>query len=114
MCSTMSTPGPLRNSGCIERRAREPSVSMLDAFHGVPVTEGPTPVTTNAALFGELLRHFREAAFLTQEALARQIPCDRSLVARVEAGTRVPSDAFAKKCDEVLGTGGVLGRLWGK
>ncbi|MFC9915490.1 Scr1 family TA system antitoxin-like transcriptional regulator [Streptomyces sp. NPDC127197] len=73
-----------------------------------------TAGVSNAALFGELLRHFREAAFLTQEALASQIPCDRSLVARVEAGTRVPQDAFAKKCDEVLGTAGALMRLWGK
>ncbi|MFE4966331.1 Scr1 family TA system antitoxin-like transcriptional regulator [Streptomyces sp. NPDC056660] len=71
-------------------------------------------MTTNAEFFGELLRHYREAAFLTQDALAKQIPCDRSLVARVEAGTRVPSDSFAKKCDEVLDTGGVLGRLWGR
>ncbi|WP_369234023.1 Scr1 family TA system antitoxin-like transcriptional regulator [Streptomyces sp. R21] len=71
-------------------------------------------MTTNAALFGELLRHFREAALLTQEGLAREIPCDRSLVARVEAGTRVPQDTFAKKCDELLGTGGALGRLWGR
>ncbi|MEU2621778.1 helix-turn-helix transcriptional regulator [Streptomyces sp. NPDC007157] len=71
-------------------------------------------MTTNAEFFGELLRHYREEALLTQDALARQIPCDRSLVARVEAGTRVPSDSFAKKCDEVLGTGGVLGRLWGR
>ncbi|WP_282702970.1 MULTISPECIES: helix-turn-helix domain-containing protein [unclassified Streptomyces] len=71
-------------------------------------------MTTNAEFFGELLRHFREVAFLTQEALAREIPCDRSYVARVEAGTRVPSDTFAKKCDEVLGTGGVLARLWGR
>ncbi|MFD8723388.1 Scr1 family TA system antitoxin-like transcriptional regulator [Streptomyces sp. NPDC059629] len=70
-------------------------------------------MTTNAAIFGELLRHFREAALLTQEALARQIPCDRSLVARVEAGTRVPQDTLAKRADEVLGTGGALGRLWG-
>ena len=67
-----------------------------------------------AAVFGELLRHYREAAPLTQEALASRIPCDRSHVARVEAGTRVPQDTFAKKCDEVLGTGGVLLRLWGK
>ncbi|MEU9151480.1 helix-turn-helix transcriptional regulator [Streptomyces sp. NPDC048417] len=71
-------------------------------------------MTTNAEFFGELLRHYREAAFLTQDALAKQIPCDRSLVARVEAGTRVPQDAFAKKCDEVLDTSGVLGRLWGR
>lgn len=71
-------------------------------------------MTTNAMLFGELLRHFREGALLTQEALARAIPCDRSFVARVEAATRVPQDTFAKKCDEVLGTGGALGRLWGR
>ncbi|MFI1027493.1 Scr1 family TA system antitoxin-like transcriptional regulator [Streptomyces sp. NPDC020951] len=71
-------------------------------------------MATNAVLFGELLRHFREGALLTQEALASAIPCDRSLVARVEAGTRVPQEAFAKKCDEVLGSGGVLVRLWGR
>ncbi|MFJ4080380.1 Scr1 family TA system antitoxin-like transcriptional regulator [Streptomyces iakyrus] len=65
-------------------------------------------------MFGEVLRHFREAALLTQEALARQIPCDRSHVARVEAGTRVPQDTFAKACDELLGTGGVLARLWAR
>ncbi|QIJ66680.1 helix-turn-helix domain-containing protein [Streptomyces sp. JB150] len=65
-------------------------------------------------MFGEVLRHFREMAGLTQEGLAREIPCDRSHVARVEAGTRVPQDTFAKKCDEVLGTGGVLLRLWGR
>ncbi|MEU0584022.1 helix-turn-helix transcriptional regulator [Streptomyces sp. NPDC006132] len=69
---------------------------------------------STAAVFGEVLRHFREAALLTQEGLARQIPCDRSHVARVEAGTRVPQDSFAKTCDELLGTGGVLFRLWGR
>ncbi|MGA4844434.1 helix-turn-helix domain-containing protein [Streptomyces sp. G45] len=69
---------------------------------------------TSAALFGEVLRHHREAAGLTQEALARRIPCDRSHVARIEAGTRVPQDTFAKACDELLGTGGVLLRLWAR
>lgn len=69
---------------------------------------------STAEFFGELLRHFRESALLTQEALAREIHCDRSLVARVEAGTRVPREAFAKSCDEALGSGGALARLWGK
>ncbi|MEU3891060.1 helix-turn-helix transcriptional regulator [Streptomyces sp. NPDC029041] len=69
---------------------------------------------STAAVFGEVLRHFREAALLTQEGLARQIPCDRSHVARVEAGTRVPQDTFAKTCDELLGTGGMLLRLWAR
>ncbi|WP_369261171.1 Scr1 family TA system antitoxin-like transcriptional regulator [Streptomyces sp. R35] len=67
---------------------------------------------TTAAVFGELLKHYREAEGLTQEGLARRIPCDRSHVARVEAGARVPQDTFAKTCDELLGTGGVLVRLW--
>ncbi|MGW7419694.1 helix-turn-helix domain-containing protein [Streptomyces sp. NPDC054813] len=71
-------------------------------------------MTTNAEFFGELLRHYREAAFLTQDALAKQVPCDRSLVARVEAGTRVPQESFVKKCDDVLGAGGVLMRMWGR
>ncbi|WP_411137526.1 helix-turn-helix domain-containing protein [Streptomyces sp. C10] len=65
-------------------------------------------------MFGEVLKHFREAAGFTQEELSNKIPCDRSQVARVEAGTRVPQDTFAKQCDELLGTGGVLLRLWGR
>ncbi|MGW2025628.1 helix-turn-helix domain-containing protein [Streptomyces decoyicus] len=65
-------------------------------------------------MFGEVLRHFREAAGFTQAGLSNKIPCDRSQVARVEAGTRVPQDTFAKQCDELLGTGGVLLRLWGR
>ena len=69
---------------------------------------------TNAAVFGEVLRHYREAAGLTQQELAEKIPCDRSHVARMEAGTRVPRDTFAKRCDELLATGGVLLKLWGR
>ncbi|MFB9554170.1 helix-turn-helix transcriptional regulator [Streptomyces roseoviridis] len=67
---------------------------------------------TTAEVFGELLRHYRESAGLTQEGLARLIPCDRSQVARVEAAKRVPAEPFARACDEALGTGGVLLRLW--
>ncbi|MEV6331289.1 helix-turn-helix transcriptional regulator [Streptomyces sp. NPDC051909] len=63
-------------------------------------------------MFGELLRHYRESAGLTQEALARQVPCDRSQVAKVEAAKRVPTDTFAKACDRILGTGQRLFRLW--
>lgn len=68
----------------------------------------------SSVLFGEVLRHYREAALMTQEALAREIPGDRSQEAKIEAGTRVPSEQVAKKCDEVLNTGGVLLRLWRK
>ncbi|MEU8757704.1 helix-turn-helix transcriptional regulator [Streptomyces sp. NPDC048659] len=75
---------------------------------------GPEPAATTAEVFGELLRHYRESAGLTQAALAALVHCDRSQVARVEAAKRVPTDAFARACDEVLGTGGVLLRLWGR
>ncbi|MCK7624092.1 helix-turn-helix transcriptional regulator [Streptomyces sp. RS10V-4] len=75
-------------------------------------TEGAA--ASSAAVFGEVLKHYRELAGYTQEYLASLIPCDRSQVARIEAGTRVPQHTFAKKCDEVLGTGGVLGKLWGR
>ncbi|WP_257578211.1 helix-turn-helix transcriptional regulator [Streptomyces sp. JJ38] len=70
------------------------------------------PAATSAAVFGELLRDLRESAHLTQEELACKIPCDRSLVARIEAGTRVPQHTFAVAADHVLGTGGMLERLW--
>ncbi|MFJ4774104.1 Scr1 family TA system antitoxin-like transcriptional regulator [Streptomyces uncialis] len=69
---------------------------------------------TTAGVFGDVLRHFRRSADLTQDGLAGQIPCDRSLVARVEAGTRVPQDSFVRRCDDVLTTGGVLIQLWGR
>lgn len=70
--------------------------------------------TTTGAVFGELLKHLRESAGLTQEGLAKRIPCDRSLVARIEAGTRVPQDTFADTCDIVLKTGGTLLHLWAR
>lgn len=67
---------------------------------------------TTAEMFGDVLKHLREAAGMTQAELAKQIPCDRSYVARVETGTSVPPDTFAEKCDEVLGGNGLLARLW--
>ncbi|WP_181786124.1 helix-turn-helix domain-containing protein [Streptomyces phytophilus] len=63
-------------------------------------------------MFGDVLKYLREAAGMTQAELAKQIPCDRSYVARVETGTSVPPDTFAEKCDEVLGGNGLLARLW--
>jgi DNA-binding XRE family transcriptional regulator len=69
---------------------------------------------TSAAVFGEVLRYYRDAAGLTQDQLAARLHCDRSHIARIEAGTRVPQDTFAARCDELLDTGGMLRRLWGR
>ncbi|MGW1071440.1 helix-turn-helix domain-containing protein [Streptomyces sp. NPDC002537] len=67
---------------------------------------------TTAVIFGELLKCLREAAGLTQSDLGKMIPCDRSLIARIELATRVPKDWLVKRADEVLDTGGALMRLW--
>ncbi|GAA1923222.1 helix-turn-helix domain-containing protein [Streptantibioticus ferralitis] len=70
------------------------------------------PAATSGAVFGEVLRDARERAGWSQGDLAGKIPCDRSLITRVETGARVPQEDFAKACDELLGTDGLLLRLW--
>ncbi|MET7639696.1 helix-turn-helix transcriptional regulator [Streptomyces sp. NPDC005438] len=67
---------------------------------------------TTASVFGEVARHLRESAGLTQGELAGRLHCDRSWVARIEAGTRVPQNGFAEVCDQLFDTGGLLTRLW--
>ncbi|WP_377270934.1 Scr1 family TA system antitoxin-like transcriptional regulator [Peterkaempfera sp. SMS 1(5)a] len=65
-----------------------------------------------AVLFGAELRHAREAKSYSQVDLARLLHVDPSLVCRIELGGRVPQRTFAEGCDRVLGTGGLLMRLW--
>ena len=63
---------------------------------------------SNAEMFGQLLRHFRERAALSQEALGARIGYSKSQVAMVERGARPPKGAFTQQADEVLGAGGAL------
>ncbi|MGI5340884.1 helix-turn-helix domain-containing protein [Streptomyces sp. CA-181903] len=62
--------------------------------------------------FGQLLAHYRRAAGETQESLAPQILCERSVLSRIETGDRVPSEPLVKRCDKTLKTGGALYKLW--
>jgi transcriptional regulator with XRE-family HTH domain len=62
--------------------------------------------------FGRELRRRRTRAGLTQRELAMHVQYSRETVAAVERGRRFASREFAVRCDEVLGTGGVLTRLW--
>lgn len=64
------------------------------------------------AFFGAELRYWREKAGLSQEALAGKVYCSPSLVAYIEQGLRAPSEEFAQRADEVLGTGGEFTRMW--
>jgi transcriptional regulator with XRE-family HTH domain len=61
--------------------------------------------------FSEELRRLRQAAGLTHQALASAIPCERSLVTRVENGHR-PSERFVERCDDLLGARGSLRALY--
>ncbi|MFI0738824.1 Scr1 family TA system antitoxin-like transcriptional regulator [Streptomyces sp. NPDC021100] len=62
--------------------------------------------------FGQLLAHYRRAANETQESLAPQVLCERSVLSRIETGDRVPSEPLVKRCDKKLNTGGALYKLW--
>ena len=65
------------------------------------------------ALFGAELRHYRTAAWLSQEQLGERIGYSAALVGAVETARRMPTEDFTARCDVVdeLGTGGALLRL---
>jgi transcriptional regulator with XRE-family HTH domain len=65
-----------------------------------------------ATRFGRELRCQRTLAGLTQRQLADQVRYSREMVAAVERGRRYGSHMLARRCDEVLGTDGVLARMW--
>jgi transcriptional regulator with XRE-family HTH domain len=62
--------------------------------------------------FGPELRRWRTRAGLTQRELASRVRYSRETIAAVERGRRYATRQLAQRCDEVLATGGVLGRLW--
>jgi transcriptional regulator with XRE-family HTH domain len=69
-------------------------------------------IADTALRFGHELRRWRAHAGLTQRELAGRVRYSRETVAAVEGGRRYPSQELARRCDEVLATDGVLGRLW--
>ncbi|WP_329563183.1 Scr1 family TA system antitoxin-like transcriptional regulator [Kitasatospora sp. NBC_01266] len=62
--------------------------------------------------FGWLLRDLREAASMKIAPLARQVPCDGSLLSRFESAERVPKLSTVQRLDVLLKTGGRLERAW--
>ncbi|MEQ4300202.1 helix-turn-helix transcriptional regulator [Plantactinospora sp. B6F1] len=62
--------------------------------------------------FQRELRRWRTRKGLTQRALADRVRFSRETVAAVEAGRRYGSQELAVRCDDVLGTGGLLAALW--
>ncbi len=62
-------------------------------------------------LFAAELAAARAGAGLSQEELGARINYSGSLVAMIEGRRRVPTLAFASRCDEALSTVGTFGRL---
>jgi transcriptional regulator with XRE-family HTH domain len=68
-------------------------------------------LATSAETFGKLIKDLRETARMSQDAVAQLVPCDRSQIARVELGTRVPQADLVMALDRIFDTGGLLQRL---
>lgn len=80
----------------------------------MPAEKPLSPENGPAYLWGSELRHYRQAANLSQPELAQRIFCSRQLVGAMETGGRVPDLSRVKLCDEALDTGGALQRLFTK
>lgn len=63
--------------------------------------------------FGSEVRRAREAIGMTQSELGALVPCDKSVVSRVEAGLVAPDESFARACDVAFPQmGGWFMRFW--
>ncbi|GAA2848468.1 helix-turn-helix transcriptional regulator [Streptosporangium fragile] len=76
------------------------------------MNSGVDPTVKSLALFGAELRKYRKRANLTQYQLAETTQFSRSLLGFIERGERTPSRNLAQRCDDALGAGGELVRLW--
>jgi transcriptional regulator with XRE-family HTH domain len=70
------------------------------------------PEPTNARLFGELLRAFREEAGLTQAELAKAAYCSQPLISGLENGTKGTRVDTIKAIDDAVGAKGKLVLIW--
>jgi DNA-binding XRE family transcriptional regulator len=80
---------------------------------GSPPTEGSVVVNQDQLIdarriLGRRLAAFRQAAGYGQEAFASLVHYSRSSLANVEIGRQKGTRDFWNRCDEILGTGGVL------
>jgi transcriptional regulator with XRE-family HTH domain len=70
------------------------------------------PEPTNAKLFGDLLRAFREEAGLSQTELAKAAYCSQSLISGLENGTKGTRMETVQAIDGAVGAGGKLVAIW--
>ena len=72
-----------------------------------------TPGASPTHFFGSEVRRAREAAGMPQAELGALVPCDKSVVSRIEAGLVQADEAFARACDVAFGhLDGFFMRFW--
>ncbi|GAA2985827.1 helix-turn-helix transcriptional regulator [Kitasatospora sp. NPDC006786] len=76
------------------------------------IKRGPT--ASSAIMFGEEVRYARELACLTQEELGKLLHLDRTVISRTESGRRKPSVEEVEELGQLLNTGDLLMRLYGR
>ncbi|MEU4407452.1 helix-turn-helix transcriptional regulator [Streptosporangium sp. NPDC023963] len=69
------------------------------------VETSPEPGSPHAR-FGSEMRRLREAAQLSQSAVASRLGCTQTQVSRLESATRTPSRSDAERLDLLFGSGG--------
>ncbi len=75
--------------------------------------EDPNDPSANALVhFGFEVLEERKRRGVSQSQLAAAVPCDKSLVQRIEKAKRIPSREFAEACDRVFDGNGRFLRHW--
>ena len=70
------------------------------------------PSSSVLAFFATEVRRVRTEAGMSQADLAKRVYLTRSLLCKIEAATRVPSEDLAERLDDVFETGKHFQRLW--
>ncbi|WP_340561919.1 helix-turn-helix domain-containing protein [Streptomyces sp. GSL17-111] len=73
--------------------------------------EGPDPSSSMLAFFGSELRRLRTEAGLSQGETAKRAHTTQSMISKLEAAQRVPSEELTRDLDTALHTDGHLTRL---
>ncbi len=69
------------------------------------------PSSSPLAFFAAEIKHLRELAGITQEALATETGYSPATIAAIETCRLIPSQDFTERADKHFGTDGILSRL---
>ncbi|MFI2078557.1 DUF5753 domain-containing protein [Streptomyces triculaminicus] len=75
--------------------------------------EEPGPPGSPQELFGRRLKRLRERRELTQQALGSRVPISQGRIAQFENGKEFPTEAIARRLDEILTADRELTDIWG-